>query len=70
MVVAYTSGTSANPKGVIQSHRSLGAEVRTHMSMLIPPGRRPELLGVPISHATGMLLGLLLPASGAEHRST
>ena len=62
-VVAYTSGTSANPKGVIQSHRSLGAEVRTHMSLLIPPGRRPELLGAPISHATGMLLGLLLPAS-------
>jgi acyl-CoA synthetase len=62
-VVAYTSGTSANPKGVIQSHRSLGAEVRIHMPTLIPPGRRPELLGAPISHATGMLLGLLLPAS-------
>ena len=62
-VVAYTSGTSASPKGVIQSHRSLGAEVRIHMAMLIPPDRRPELLGAPISHATGMLLGLLLPAS-------
>ncbi len=65
-LVAYTSGTSANPKGVIQTHRALGAEVRAHLPMLIPPGRRPVLLGAPISHATGMLLGLLLPASRGE----
>ncbi len=65
-LVAYTSGTSANPKGVIQTHRSLGAEVRAHLPELIPPGRRPVLLGAPISHATGMLLGLLLPASRGE----
>ena len=65
-LVAYTSGTSANPKGVIQSHRALGAEVRAHLPTLIPSGRRPVLLGAPISHATGMLLGLLLPASRGE----
>jgi acyl-CoA synthetase len=65
-LVAYTSGTSANPKGVIQSHRAVGAEVRAHLPTLIPPGRRPVLLGAPISHATGMLLGLLLPASRGE----
>jgi acyl-CoA synthetase len=65
-LVAYTSGTSADPKGVIQTHRSLGAEVRAHLPTLIPPGRRPVLLGAPISHATGMLLGLLLPASRGE----
>jgi acyl-CoA synthetase len=65
-LVAYTSGTSANPKGVIQTQRSLGAEVRAHLPELIPAGGRPVLLGAPISHATGMLLGLLLPASRGE----
>ena len=65
-LVAYTSGTSANPKGVVQSHRGIGAEVRAHLPLLIPPGRRPVLLGAPISHATGMLLGLLLPAARGE----
>lgn len=65
-LIAYTSGTSANPKGVVQTHRSLGAEVRAHLPTLIPPRRRPVLLGAPISHATGMLLGLLLPASRGE----
>jgi len=65
-LIAYTSGTSANPKGVVQTQRSLGAEVRAHLPTLIPPGRRPVLLGAPISHATGMLLGLLLPAARGE----
>lgn len=65
-LIAYTSGTTAHPKGVIQSQRAIGAEVRAHLPVLIPPRRRPVLLGAPISHATGMLLGLLLPASRGE----
>ena len=31
VLVAYTSGTTAEPKGVVHSHRTLGAEVRHKM---------------------------------------
>ena len=38
-LVAYTSGTTADPKGVIQSHRALGAEVRAHLRRAAAPVR-------------------------------
>ena len=59
-VVAYTSGTTANPKGVVHSHHTLLAEVR-QLSRLQEPERRPVLIGAPVAHAIGMLGGLLGP---------
>jgi acyl-CoA synthetase len=59
-VVAFTSGTTADPKGVIHSHRSLLAEV-AQLDRLQRPGARPTLVGAPIAHAIGMLGGLLSP---------
>lgn len=59
-LVAYTSGTTADPKGVMHTHRSLGAEVR-QLGAIQPPGGTPMLTGAPVGHAIGMLSGLLLP---------
>jgi acyl-CoA synthetase len=59
-LVAYTSGTTADPKGVIHSHRTIGAETRQLGSMQ-QVGSRPNLVGAPVGHAIGMLGALLLP---------
>jgi acyl-CoA synthetase len=59
-LIAYTSGTTADPKGVIHTHRSLVAEIR-QLSSIQPPGDRAMLAGAPVGHAIGMLTGLLLP---------
>lgn len=58
-VIAYTSGTTADPKGVIHSHRTLLAEVRQLGDM--QSAGRPLLVGSPVAHGIGMLGGLLLP---------
>ncbi|HXY92449.1 MAG TPA: AMP-binding protein [Acidimicrobiia bacterium] len=60
--VGYTSGTTANPKGVVHSQRSALAEVRIKtVERPWPASDRPNIIGAPVSHATGMLGGLLSP---------
>ncbi|HEX5947708.1 MAG TPA: AMP-binding protein [Acidimicrobiales bacterium] len=59
-LVAYTSGTTAEPKGVVHSHRTLGAEVR-QMVDESDPTAPPNLVGAPVGHAIGMLGALLAP---------
>lgn len=59
-LVGWTSGTTANPKGVIHSHRTVAAEVR-QLGAAQAPYTRPQLVGAPISHAIGMQSALLLP---------
>jgi acyl-CoA synthetase len=58
-VLAYTSGTTSDPKGVLHSHRTLLAEL-VHMRAWITPGS-PNLMGSPVTHATGMLGAVLAP---------
>jgi acyl-CoA synthetase len=59
-LVAYTSGTTADPKGVVHSHRTLGAEVRQMVGETDRSGP-PNLVGAPVGHAIGMLGALLAP---------
>ncbi|MGH8979158.1 MAG: AMP-binding protein [Acidimicrobiia bacterium] len=63
-VLAYTSGTTSAPKGVMHSHRTLLAEVR-HIQPWITPGS-PILMGSPVTHATGMLGAVLAPMAIGE----
>ena len=58
-VLAYTSGTTTDPKGVMHSHRTLLAELQ-HMRLWITRGS-PILMGSPVTHATGMLGAVLAP---------
>lgn len=59
VVLAYTSGTTSDPKGVIHDHRTLLSELR-HMDGWITPGTA-NLMGSPVTHATGMLGAALGP---------
>ena len=63
-VLAYTSGTTSEPKGVMHSHRTLLAEVE-HIRGWITPGA-PNLMGSPVTHATGMLGAVLAPMTLGE----
>jgi acyl-CoA synthetase (AMP-forming)/AMP-acid ligase II len=64
-VLAYTSGTTSDPKGVIHDHRTLLSELR-HMKQWVTPGR-PMLMGSPVTHSTGMLGAVLGPlATGSN----
>src|SRR5947209_3382654 len=57
-IVAWTSGTTADPKGVVHSHRSIVAEARQLAGARSGP---PTLIGAPVGHAIGLLGGLIVP---------
>ncbi len=57
-VLAYTSGTTSDPKGVIHDHRTMLSELR-HMNGWV--AGRATLMGSPVTHATGMLGAVLGP---------
>ncbi len=63
-VIGYTSGTTSDPKGVVHTHRTLLAEL-VHMDDWITP-ERPNLMGSPVTHATGMLGAVLGPIKAGQ----
>jgi acyl-CoA synthetase len=64
-VVGWTSGTTSNPKGVVHSHQTALAEVK-QMSIRRAPTKGPLVMANPISHAIGMLGGLLMPLEAGD----
>lgn len=59
-LIAFTSGTTSDPKGVIHSHQTLGFETRQLLANY-PPGRKRQLTALPVGHFIGMLGAFLIP---------
>ena len=60
-IVAFTSGTTSDPKGVVHTHHTIGAELG-QMSSGALGGDIPAILtGAPVGHFIGMLSAFLRP---------
>ena len=59
-LIAFTSGTTSNPKGVIHSHQTLGFETR-QLQENYPEDRGRQLIATPVGHFIGMLGAFLIP---------
>jgi acyl-CoA synthetase (AMP-forming)/AMP-acid ligase II len=58
-LVAFTSGTTRDPKGVIHSHRTIGYEAH-QLDDMLPKLGPPPIVGAPVGHFMGMLLAFLV----------
>jgi acyl-CoA synthetase len=67
-LIAFTSGTTSEPKGVIHSHRSLVCESRQLAGQIRSIGDN-QLVATPVGHFIGMLGALLIPVlnGGSVH---
>ncbi|MFZ0664267.1 MAG: AMP-binding protein [Acidimicrobiales bacterium] len=59
-IVAFTSGTTRDPKGVLHSHRTIGFETR-QLNYMFPAGGPAQITGAPVGHFIGMLNAFLVP---------
>jgi cyclohexanecarboxylate-CoA ligase len=57
----YTSGTTADPKGVLHSASTLGAIVRFHAELHRPSPEDRSLLQFPLTHVGGIVMFVMLP---------
>ncbi|HYF46904.1 MAG TPA: AMP-binding protein, partial [Acidimicrobiales bacterium] len=59
-IIAFTSGTTRDPKGVIHSHRTIGFETR-QLDHMFPGGGPAQITGAPVGHFIGMVNAFLMP---------
>jgi acyl-CoA synthetase len=59
-LIAFTSGTTRDPKGVIHSHQTLACETRQLLEGY-PPDRGRQLTATPVGHFIGMVGAVLIP---------
>jgi acyl-CoA synthetase (AMP-forming)/AMP-acid ligase II len=59
-LIAFTSGTTSDPKGVIHSHQTLVCESRQLAGQIRSIGDN-QLIATPVGHFIGMLGALLIP---------
>jgi acyl-CoA synthetase (AMP-forming)/AMP-acid ligase II len=64
-LIAFTSGTTRDPKGVIHSHQTIGFETR-QLSGRHPQDRGALLTAVPVGHFMGMLSAFLTAVLAGE----
>jgi cyclohexanecarboxylate-CoA ligase len=63
----YTSGTTADPKGVLHTPSTLGAIVRFHAEVHRPSPEDRSLLQFPLTHVGGIVMFVMIPiAHGAS----
>lgn len=59
-LIAFTSGTTSDPKGVVHSHQTIGCETR-QLHANYRPDRGRQLTAAPVGHFIGMLGAFLIP---------
>jgi cyclohexanecarboxylate-CoA ligase len=60
-LLLYTSGTEANPKGVLHSHNSLLYECQSIIDLYELTSADAVFMPSPLTHITGLLYGVILP---------
>jgi acyl-CoA synthetase (AMP-forming)/AMP-acid ligase II len=63
-LLAFTSGTTRDPKGVVHSHHTLGCETR-QLAASYPPDRGRQFTVAPVGHFIGMVNAFLIPVLDA-----
>jgi cyclohexanecarboxylate-CoA ligase len=61
-LLLYTSGTTADPKGAVHTHNTLDFELRSMINFYSLDDHDIVYMPSPVSHVTGLLYGIQLPA--------